>query len=150
MVRGVAALNAIYRRPEAASLAVQARAAALDGISAPDPAATLARWFDSASPERDACEDWLRAADPAGYRDAYRVFAAADGPADATLAALPCPALFLTGAREPNSTPAMSRSMAALVPQGRAEIIEDAAHMMPMTHAAQVTAHLAHFAAGCP
>lgn len=148
-VRGIAACNAIYRRSAAARAAVCARAGTLDGVSAPDPAGPLARWFAASSPERDACERWLRAADPAGYRAAYRLFAAADGPADATLAALPCPALFMTGGDEPNSTPAMSEAMARLAPQGRAVVVAGAAHMMPMTHADRVSAELNAFARTC-
>lgn len=142
-VRGVVAMNAIYRRSSDVKAAVQARAHALgDGIG--DPSGTLTRWFsDTPSPERTACEAWLRGADPATYRDAYTVFAHSDGPAN--LETLTCPALFLTGHDEPNSTPAMSHAMAARAPQGRAEIIAGAAHMMPMTHPTQVTAHLRAF-----
>lgn len=150
-VRGVAALNAICRRGPEAARAVRSRAAGLDGRTLPDPAPTLSRWFgDRISPERAACNRWLRSADPRGYRNAYRAFAEGDAPPDADLVALPCPALFATGADEPNSTPAMSRALAALAPQGRAEILAGAAHMMPMTHAAQVSALLADFAASCP
>ncbi|GAB5448891.1 alpha/beta fold hydrolase [Gymnodinialimonas sp.] len=143
-VRGVVALNAIYRRSPEAAQAVQARAASLDGKTVPDPEPTLRRWFpDKASPERTACEEWLRAADPRTYRDAYTVFAHEDGPE--ALPTLSCQALFMTGAAEPNSTPAMSHAMTAAAPQGRAVIIEGAAHMMPMTHATAVNAHLRTF-----
>lgn len=145
-VLGVAALNAIFRRSAEAKAAVQARAEALDGRSISDPTAPLTRWFgDAPSPERTACEAWLRSADPAAYRAAYTVFAHADGPSDAALKSLPCPALFLTGSEERNSTPAMSRAMASLTPHGTAAILQGAAHMMPMTHAAAVTAHLRAF-----
>lgn len=138
-VCGVAALNAIYRRSDAAKVAVRARADGLDGQSIPDPTPTLARWFGAdASPERAACDHWLRAVDPMGYKRAYTVFAQSDGPSRSTLSVIPCPALFATGAAEPNSTPAMSRAMADLAPRGRAEIIADAAHMMPLTHAPDV------------
>jgi pimeloyl-ACP methyl ester carboxylesterase len=53
----------------------------------------------------------------------------------------------MTGALEPNSTPAMSEAMAALTPKGRAIIVPDAAHMMPMTHPEVVNAALLDFAA---
>lgn len=146
-VRGVVALNAIYRRSVVARDAVMARAASLDGRTMADPSATLERWFGVAlSSEREACRTWLRDVDPAGYAMAYRVFADENGPSDAQLASLTCPALFVTGSKEPNSTVAMSHSMAALAPQGRGIIIDDAAHMMPMTHAAQVNAALQDFA----
>lgn len=146
LVRGVAALNAIYQRDQAAAEAVQARADTLDGRTSADPSATLARWFgDTASPERDACKDWLSSVDPAAYRMAYRVFAHENGPKTSALKGLGCPSLFLTGREEPNSTPAMSLAMARLAPQGRAQVIETAAHMMPMTHAGEVNASLLAF-----
>ncbi|WP_368344505.1 alpha/beta fold hydrolase [Pelagovum sp. HNIBRBA483] len=147
LVRGVAALNAVFERPPEAARAVKARAAQLDGITTADPEGTLQRWFGSTtSPERTACQDWLTSVDPAAYRAAYRVFAQANGPSRRTLQSLHCPTLFMTGADEPNSTPAMSQAMADLAPHGRALILDDAAHMMPMTHAAQVSAALLAFA----
>ncbi|NDW54461.1 alpha/beta fold hydrolase [Aliiroseovarius sp. PrR006] len=146
-VQGVAALNAIYRRRPDALDAVQARAASLDGVRMADPSGTLERWFGTdASPEREACHAWLTDVNPAAYKAAYTIFAHQDGPDTDALTALPCPALFMTGADEPNSTPAMSQTMAALAPQGRAQIIDGAAHMMPMTHAADVNAALLDFA----
>ncbi|MFT5272791.1 MAG: pimeloyl-ACP methyl ester carboxylesterase [bacterium] len=145
-VQGVAALNGIFQRDDAAKAAVLARAASLDGTSMADPAATLSRWFDSEpSAARDACHDWLCQVDAAGYRDAYRVFASQDGPSERALRNLRCPALFLTGENEPNSTPQMSQLMADLAPKGRATVVKGAAHMLPMTHASLVTAILEHF-----
>lgn len=146
LVQAVAALNAIFQRDDAAKAAVQARADTLAGTEPADPAAPLTRWFGTEpSPAREACQRWLSETGPAGYRDAYRVFADEDGPAPQTLQDLHCPAVFVTGADEPNSTPAMSHQMAKLAPQGRAEIIGGAAHMMPMTHPAEVNAILSHF-----
>ncbi|GGA21932.1 alpha/beta fold hydrolase [Neptunicoccus cionae] len=145
-VSRLAALNAIYHRSPQARQAVLARADSLDGESHADPAGPLERWFGpTASTARSACEVWLRDADPAGYRDAYRVFAQENGAQDDYLRSLPCPALFLTGGQEPNSTPAMSQQMAALVPHGRAEILPDAAHMAPMTHGDDVNRILTDF-----
>lgn len=145
-VRGVVAMNAIYRRSSEAKRAVQTRAAQLDGTTIADPAPTLARWFGAAaSPERTACDEWLRTADPAIYRDAYTAFAQEDGPADTDLESMSCPALFLTGARELNSTPAMSHAMARIAPRAQATVIPDAAHMMLMTHPIPVNAHLRAF-----
>lgn len=147
-VTRVAALNAIFRRSARAKAAVQARAGSLDGRTVADPSAPLVRWFGTSNPvESAACRRWLCAVDPAGYRDAYTVFAQEDGPPDTALAALHCPALFLTGADEPNSTPAMSHAMAALAPQGQAKVLADAAHMLPMTHATQTNEILHDFLA---
>ncbi len=145
-VRGVIALNAIFQRDAAAKAAVQARAKALNDANNPDPEPTLQRWFgDSNSDEKSACLDWLTAVHPTGYRAAYRIFATEDGPCDAALSVLACPALFMTGSAEPNSTPDMARAMATLTPNGRALIVEGAAHMMPMTHADAVNRALLSF-----
>ena len=149
-VSGVAALNAIFKRSEAARAAVQARAAALDGEHVADPEATLKRWFDDLeSATAVACKKWLTAVDPAGYKAAYTVFAKEDGPSERALSGLKMPALFMTGGLEANSSPAMSEAMAALTPQGRAVVLPDAAHMMPMTHPDAVNAELAKLLAEC-
>ena len=147
LVRGVVAMNAIFQRSDSAIRAVQARAAELDGKTVADPMLTLSRWFGNVpSPEREACKMWLTTVNPAAYRTAYTVFANETGPTAKALSNLPCPALFMTGREEPNSTPAMSEAMAALAPKGRALIIENAAHMMPMTHADEVNTALLAFA----
>jgi pimeloyl-ACP methyl ester carboxylesterase len=141
LVAAVAAMNAIFRRTDTARMAVQARANMLGAGDAVDATAPLSRWFGDppADPAAaDACRSWLGRADRAGYADAYRVFAEEDGPPDAGLAALDRPALFLTGANDPNSTPAMSRAMADRAPRGRAVILDNAAHMAPMTHVEEI------------
>lgn len=149
-VAGIIALNAVYRRDEAAKVAVRGRAGELDGIQAQDPATTLHRWFGEAvTPEREACAAWLRHTHPAGYKTAYTVFAEADGELDTALARLRCPALFMTGEADPNSTPAMSEAMAAAAMKGEAQIIAGAAHMLPMTHASKINGTLLRFAEGC-
>ena len=143
-VAGVVALNAIFHRSEAARTAVQARVDSLDGARIADPEPTLKRWFEKLeSPAAVACREWLTAVDPAGYKAAYTVFAAEDGPDELALSSLEMPALFMTGELEPNSTPAMSEAMAKIAPKGRAVILPDAAHMMPMTHPAAVNTELA-------
>lgn len=147
-VGAVAALNAIHQRTPDAAKAVQARAAALSRSSMSDPTATLERWFGT-NPKGDlakaaaACRHWLNSCDPAGYSDAYSVFAHAPAPDE--LSSLHCPALFMTAQNDPNSTPDMSRAMADLCPNGQAIIVKDAAHMAPMTHADMMAAELIRF-----
>jgi pimeloyl-ACP methyl ester carboxylesterase len=55
----------------------------------------------------------------------------------------------MTGELEPNSTPEMSFQMAECCPMGQAHIVNDAAHMMPMTHAGEVNAQLWTFISQC-
>ena len=147
----VAALNAIFRRSKLASAAVKNRARELSSVEKTDPAATLDRWFGN-SPQgalidaRKNCERMLNEADPAGYAAAYQVFANCDGPSNSALRAIKAPMLCITGAEEPNSTPSMSTELATLATDGQAVIIEGARHMMPITHAANITRHLIQFA----
>lgn len=149
-VIGVVALNAIYRRTPTASAAVRERAKQLWDERSVNPEPTLMRWFDDLiSPEATACERWLRAVPMEGYRAAYSVFANENGPTSTELQSLNKPALFITGEREPNSTPEMSIQMAECCPMGQAHIVKDAAHMMPMTHAGEVNAHLQAFISQC-
>ncbi len=154
-IASVTALNAIFRRPPEAALAVQQRADALQNEPNADPGPTLERWF-GAEPEptlddmATACRHWLMDVDRQGYQTAYRVFAHSDGPSDEQLAHLACPALFMTGSEEPNSTPAMSKAMAELAPQGEYAEIAHARHMMPMTHAREVAARVDTFLTNKP
>jgi len=144
-VSGVVAMNAIFKREPSAKSAVIDRAESLDGLTMADPTKTLERWFgNSTSSQRTACGEWLTSVDPAGYRSAYRVFANEDGPSETGLQNMKCPLLFVTGDQEPNSTPDMSQNMAKIA-GGRAEIITNAAHMLPMTHADQVNLILTDF-----
>ncbi len=140
-VRAVVSLNAIFERSLPAQESVQRRAAELDGKSIPDQTPTLERWFGmEASAEREACANWLNDVKPAAYKSAYTAFATSQFPDRDSLSRLFCPALFITGSEEPNSTPAMSEKMASLAPKGRSIIVDGAAHMMPMTHPREVNA----------
>ncbi|MEM9433151.1 MAG: alpha/beta hydrolase [Pseudomonadota bacterium] len=149
-MRGLVALNAVYQRDEAAQKAVQLRASSLDGQSVSDPEQTLARWFGSSrNPQRDACETWLRSVSPRAYKAAYCAFARSTTPTSEQLERLSCPALFMTGSEEPNSTPEMSHRMADTAANARAHDITGAAHMMPMTHPDETNAKLESFAQHC-
>lgn len=149
-VLGVVALNAVYQRSPSAHDAVQKRAQDLQFTSIVDPKPTLERWFDDqASLEALMCHKWLSSVSIDGYRAAYTVFAQENGPSAQELSELKKPALFMTGDQEPNSTPNMSMQMAELCEFGDAIILEDAAHMMPMTHCEVVNKHLIEFISRC-
>ena len=146
----VAALNAIFRRTRKAADAVQARAAALSSDRVSDPEPTLTRWFGphpqgALASASAACRDWLTQANPSGYKAAYTIFAQHDGPEDKSLHEMACPAMFLTGARDPNSTPEMSRAMGDLCPNGEVVVVKEAAHMLPLTHPRETAQHLETF-----
>jgi len=138
-VTGIAVLNGIYRRDEQATRAIEQRVAQLNSTAKHDPESTLQRWFGESptgvyATAADNCRQWLADVNPAGYAAAYAAFAAADAPADTQLSSIKCPALFMTGEEEPNSTPAMSEAMSALTPVSDCIIIQNAKHMMSLTH----------------
>ena len=148
---GVVAVNAVFCRTAAQRAAIAARVDELDGgAKLPDWSPTLARWFDAPVPDhlQATAADTralLEAIDPVGYTRTYRLFAEADGEHGLRLADLEVPALFLTGADDPNSTPAMSAAMARLAPQGRLAVLPGLRHMMALTHPEAVNRELRGF-----
>lgn len=149
-VAAIAALNAVYQRNEAAKAAVRARATSLARETVLDSSSTLERWFGH-EPDgvnalaSKACATWLSEVNQTGYRQAYRAFAHHDGPDENTLQQILCPALYMTGENEPNSTPAMSMAMASTTEQGECHIVNGARHMMSMTHGSDVLKKLVPF-----
>ena len=150
-VQGVAALNAVFCRTPEQSAVVQGRAAliALEGVEA-TLGEILTRWFrDAPTPVAQSTVAWvsgmLRNVDPVGYQRAYQLFALSDRAHEHRLGQLSVPALFMTGAFDPNSNVAMSRTMAGLASRARIEILPDARHMMTVTHAPRVNEVLKDF-----
>ena len=137
---GVVAVNAVFCRTSAQRAGIAVRVDELrGGERLPDWNGTLARWFGSPVPEhlRTAAERTralLDDVDPVGYAQTYRLFAEADAEHGGRLAALGVPALFITGAEDPNSTPAMSEAMSRLARHGRLVVMPQTRHMLPLTN----------------
>ncbi|MDW9358582.1 alpha/beta fold hydrolase [Sinorhizobium meliloti] len=131
----VAYLNGVYRRDAAAKAAVLARAEAIrkNGVDAEGP---LERWFGE-DPEsqraRELTRTWLEMVDPEGYAIAYAAFAGGDEIYADCWPSVECPALFLTGSGDPNSTPEMAKQMASVTPKGWARIVDGHRHMVNLT-----------------
>jgi len=146
-VRRVALLSAVHRRDRAASSAVRARAAEIAAGNV-DPIAPLARWFGDdchASEPYRLVKSWLGTVDIEAYATAYGAFAEGDVFYADRWQGVTCPALFLTGELDPNSTPQMTRDLAAETPQGEACIVADHRHMVNLTAPDQVTEALRHW-----
>lgn len=151
-VLGVAALNSIYKRSDHAYQAVQARAKNLHaspviiGVQQ-----TIERWFGKNPTAQlqtyaTQCEHWLRNNNIDGYATAYKTFADQRGPDADTLKSLRCPSLYMTGDLDFNSSPEMTRALADLSPdKSKSVIVENAGHMMPLTHPIQVCRELLNF-----
>ncbi|CAN5201474.1 alpha/beta hydrolase [soil metagenome] len=134
-IRRIAYLNGVYRRDAAARAAVVARAIDIlrTGIDKEGP---LARWFGDDATSRHAralTRGWLDAVDLEGYAAAYTAFAHGDEVYADCWTKVTCPAMFLTGSGDPNSTPDMAEAMAALAQNGWAEIVQGHRHMANLT-----------------
>lgn len=146
-VQRVALLSAVHRRDPAALRAVKTRAAEIAAGNV-DPLAPLSRWFGNESVESEPYQlvkAWLTAADVEAYATAYGAFAEGDALYADRWPEVTCPALFLTGEQDPNSTPQMTFDLAAASPRGEACIIADHRHMVNMTAPDEVTAALRHW-----
>ena len=143
-VRRVALLNGVHKRSAAARAAVEARADEIVSGTF-DREAPLARWFSAEEKDGEAyalVRDLLRAVDAGGYATAYRAFATGDAVYSDCWPAVTCPALFLTGDGDLNSTPDMARDMADAAPEGRAVVIPGHRHMVNLTAPETVNAVL--------
>lgn len=147
------ALNAVFERSPEQRAAVLERARLLQsaGVAATVDS-TIERWFGAPVPAHlqeiaALTTDILGDVNAQGYARAYRLFATSDEVHADRLPQLAMPALFMTGAGDPNSSPAMSQAMAALAPRGEAQIVPGARHMMNLTDAQPVNERLLKFIA---
>ncbi|KLN60568.1 hypothetical protein WH96_11410 [Kiloniella spongiae] len=136
-VNRVALLNGVYKRTETAQKAVLTRAdeIANGGIDLKGP---LARWFTESPTDliaKEKTERWLSQMNQQSYAITYRAFARGDATYTDSWEKVKCPALFLTGDGDPNSTPEMSRTMAEQAPRGHLCIIKGHKHMANLTAA---------------
>jgi pimeloyl-ACP methyl ester carboxylesterase len=121
--------------------------------------AALERWFSPAWRTRDpalvrAVRDTLLSNDQASYLACYGVFGTADAQLWPHLPRIAAPTLVVTGADDPGSTAAMSRKLAARIPDGRAIILPGARHLLPLERPAEladaVAVHVARHTASSP
>jgi pimeloyl-ACP methyl ester carboxylesterase len=143
LVQRAALLCPVHRRSPEARTAVLTRAEEIavgrGGIDGP-----LSRWFgDETSRLRTKVAGWLRSVPQAGYAAAYRAFATGDAVYADRLGSVTCPLLVLTAEGDANSSPGMTRAMAAMAPRGRAVVIAGHRHLVPLTAPDLVNAALA-------
>ena len=144
-VRRVALLNCVNERSPEARAAVEARAARI-AEGQIDLTAPVRRWFRDTPEDRRVADEalrWLSEVPPDGYAQAYRAFATGDDVLADGWGRIACPLLALTADGDPNSTPEMSRAIAAAAPDGEAVVIEGHRHMVGLTDPSRVNAELA-------
>jgi pimeloyl-ACP methyl ester carboxylesterase len=140
-------LSAVHRRDRAAASAVRARAAEI-AAGKLDQIAPLSRWFGDECVTSEPyllVKDWLTSVDIEAYATAYGAFAEGDDLYADRWPRVACPVLLLTGELDPNSTPQMSRDLAAAAPNAEACIIAGHRHMVNMTAPDEVTTALRHW-----
>ncbi|MCJ8507164.1 alpha/beta hydrolase [Rhizobium lemnae] len=131
----VALLNGVHRRDAFAREAVRQRAAEIETGDF-NREAPLRRWFGEGHEHEAAytlTRQLLAAVDQRGYATAYHAFANGDAIYADRWPEVACPALFLTGEGDPNSTPDMAHAMAAATRLGRAVIVPGHRHMVNLT-----------------
>ena len=146
-MRAFVCVNPVYQRDEAAREAVLNRAHDLRILSHEqrNHAPTLDRWYGNDYPFlRKQTEAWLNGAG-GGYGVAYNIFAQYQDPSLATLKQITQPSLIITGEDDPNSTPEMTKILAASMQNAKEHFIKTARHMMPLTHAKPFNMALRHF-----
>lgn len=131
----VALLNGVHRRDPVARNAVRQRAAEIE-TGGFDREAPLRRWFGEGHEHEAAytlTRRLLAEVDQRGYATAYHAFANGDAIYADRWPEVACPALFLTGEGDLNSTPDMAHAMAAATRSGRAVIVPGHRHMVNLT-----------------
>lgn len=151
LVASLTSVSSVCRRTDAERTAVLAR---LDDASqdfAGSVEASLARWFaDTAVPPAtvEHTRAVLLANRRTDYLRCYRVFATGDAEIAAALPTITVPALAVTGADDPGSTPDMTRRLAESLPECRAEVVPGARHMLPVQEPALLARTINEFIGG--
>ena len=135
-VKALVPINIAFNRSEEAQKGVLNRAnQILQSNKILNIEQTLERWFKNKTSaddlkKIDKVRNWLGTASPQGYGMAYRLFALSDKVFLNKLSRLRPPVLYLTGDKDPNSTPGMSQQMAQETPNGSSNSLAGEAHMM--------------------
>ncbi|MEW2547691.1 alpha/beta fold hydrolase [Streptomyces sp. NPDC047002] len=141
-------VSSVCKRTEDERAAVRTRLHLAETDFAASTAASLERWYagtDVPPGTVRRTEATLRANDPGSFLACYRVFATADAELGPRLGEIASPALAVTGADDPGSTPAMARRLAAALPSCRAVVVPGARHMLPVERPAALVEALTSF-----
>ncbi len=141
-VASLTSVSAVCRRTDAERAAVLDRLRTAETDPRAATAASLARWFEGTEVPRaevDRTRSVLERQDPAQFLRCYRVFATGDAVVAPLLPLLRLPALAVTGADDPGSTPEMTHRLADTIPGCRAEVLPGVRHMLPMQAPAALT-----------
>lgn len=135
LVTTLTSVSSVCRRTPDERTAVLGRLRVAENDFAASAEASLRRWYDGTdvAPEQVArTRTTLLANDKDSFLNCYRVFATADAEIGPELDCISVPALAVTGADDPGSTPDMTRRLADALPHCRAVVMPGARHMLPV------------------
>lgn len=134
-VIALAILNSAHARTPEQRAAIMHRVQQVEE-SGPEATAdeALKRWFSGGFARQHPAvlkkvRDWITANDRNTYPALYRLLAEADIGLETAIAGISCPTLVLTGEEDSGNSPHMAKSMAALMPNARVEILPGLRHM---------------------
>ncbi|MDI3423595.1 alpha/beta fold hydrolase [Streptomyces luteolus] len=128
-------VSSVCARTSGERASVLGRLRAAEADFAASAAASMERWYAGTDVDADRIartEATLLANDVRSFLGCYRVFATADAELAPHLGDIAVPALAVTGAEDPGSTPEMTHRLAAALPRGRAVVVPGARHMLPV------------------
>ncbi|MFJ8748375.1 alpha/beta fold hydrolase [Streptomyces sp. NPDC102441] len=148
LARTLTSVSSVCRRTPEERTAVEARLHAAESDFTASAEASLRRWYAGTGVPADLVgrtRSTLYANDVGAFLGCYRVFATADAELGPHLHEITVPALAVTGADDPGSTPAMTHRLASALPSCRTVILPGARHMLPVEHPKAFTEALTTF-----
>lgn len=148
LVRTLTSVSSVCRRTPAERESVLGRLETAQADFGAATARSLHRWYDGTDVAPAVVERTratLMANDVTSFVSCYRVFATADAEIGPELGRITVPALAITGAEDPGSTPEMTRRLADALPDCRAVVVPGARHMLPVEQPRQFVNHLTTF-----
>ncbi|MEU6348178.1 alpha/beta hydrolase [Streptomyces sp. NPDC047072] len=152
LVATLTSVSSVCRRTAEERTSVLERLRLAEADFAASTTASLKRWYDGTDVDAGQVartEATLLANDRASFLGCYRVFASADAELGAHLGRIAVPALAITGSEDPGSTPAMTRRLAAALPDCRAVVVPGARHMLPVERPRALVDSLTTFLGEC-
>ncbi|MCF1595893.1 alpha/beta fold hydrolase [Streptomyces muensis] len=152
LVATLTSVSSVCRRTAEERTSVLARLRAAEADFTAGATASLKRWYDGTDVDADRVartEATLLANDVASFLACYRVFASADAELGPHLGRIAVPALAVTGANDPGSTPEMTRRLTAALPDCRAVVVPEARHMLPVERPQALVDSLTTFLGEC-
>lgn len=147
LVRSLVLVSSVAVRSPTESAAVAARLALAERDFPAAVTAAVDRWLPASCQASDpdlAAElrDTLLDTDHRSYLRCYRVFATADEELWPRLPEITAPALAITGADDPGSTPEMTQRLAVAIPGARAAIVPGVRHLLPLQEPDTLVQHI--------